>query len=146
MMRMKLLIGAAAVAAVLGGVAAQVVAETPRSGAMKEMGKNMKAIKELISGNGSAADAGAPAQKIAEIAAKIPDLFPQGSDAPDDGAKAEIWQNWDDFAAKAKSLQAEATMLASAAGGGDLATVGAQFEKVGGTCGACHKQYREKTN
>jgi cytochrome c556 len=146
MMRTKMLIGAAAIAVVLGGIAAQVTAESAREGAMKEMGKNMKAIKELISSNGNAADAAAPAQKIAEIAAKIPDLFPQGSDTPDDGAKAEIWQNWDDFVAKAKSLQDEATMLSSAAGGGDLATVGAQFEKVGGACGACHKQYREKTN
>lgn len=146
MMRKKLMIGTAAVAVVLGGIVAQVAAESPREDAMKEMGKNMKVIKELISANGNAADAAAPAQKIAEIAAKIPDLFPQGSDTPDDAAKAEIWQNWDDFVAKAKSLQDEATMLASAAGGGDMATVGAQFEKVGGTCGACHKDYREKTN
>lgn len=144
MMRVKLLIGAAAIAVVLGGAVAQVAASLPRNDAMKEMGKNMKAIKDIVTAGGPAADVSAPAQKIAEIAAKIPELFPEGSDAADDEAKAEIWQHWDDFTAKAKALQDEATLLASAAGGGDIATVGAQFEKVGGTCGACHKEYRQK--
>jgi cytochrome c556 len=146
MNRVKLLIGAAAMVAALGGVVASVAAETPRQDAMKELGKNMKAIKDLIGAGGPAGDAAAPAQKIAEIAAKIPSLFPEGSDAADDEAKATIWQNWDDFTAKAKALEDAATMLASAAGGGDIATVGAQFDKVGGTCGACHKEYREKKN
>lgn len=144
MMRVKLLIGAVAIAAVLGGAVAHVAAALPRNDAMKEMGKNMKAIKDIVTAGGPAADVSVPAQKIAEIAAKIPDLFPQGSDAADDEAKADIWQNWDDFTTKAKGLQNEAGMLASAAGGGDIATVGAQFEKVGGACGACHKVYREK--
>jgi cytochrome c556 len=146
MTRVKLLIGAAVFAVALGGIVAQVTAEIPREDAMKEMGKNMKAIKEIVTAGGPAADVAPHAQKIAEIAAKIPDLFPQGSDTADDEAKAEIWQHWDDFTAKAKALQDEATMLASAAGGGDIATVGAQFEKVGGSCGACHKEYREKSN
>jgi cytochrome c556 len=144
MLRMKLLVGAAAAIMVLGGAVAQVAAETPRQDAMKELGKSMKAIKEIIGAGGPAADVAAPAQKIAEIAAKIPDLFPEGSDTPDDEAKAEIWQNWNDFTAKAKALQDEATLLASAAGGGDIATVGAQFDKVGGTCGGCHKAFRQK--
>ncbi|WP_374383542.1 cytochrome c [Dongia sp.] len=145
MKHVKSMLGVAAVLFALGG-AAQVAAESPREDAMKEMGKSMKAIKDLISAGGPAADATDPAKKIAEIAAKIPDLFPQGSDTPDDEAKADIWQNWDDFTAKGKSLQDEANLLVSAAGGGDIATVGAQFEKVGGACGACHKAYREKTN
>lgn len=146
MNRLKVLLGAAAIVVAMGGIVATVAAETPRQDAMKEMGKNMKAIKGIIEAGGPAADVTAPAQKIAEIAAKIPDLFPKGSDAADDEASAKIWENWDDFVAHAKSLGDQATLLASAAGGGDIATVGAQFEKVGGTCGACHKAYREKAN
>lgn len=144
MTRTKLLIGAAAIAAVLAGVTAQVTAESPRADAMKELGKNMKAIKGVIDAGGPAADVTAPAQKIAEIAAKIPDLFPKGSDTEDDESKAEIWTKWDAFTTHAKDLESAATMLASAGGGGDMATVGAQFEKVGGTCGACHKEFRQK--
>lgn len=133
-----------ALAATAGiGIAADDAGEA-RSQAMKTMGGSMKAIKDTIGAGGPAADIVAPAQKIAEIAATIPSLFPEGSDAPDDEAKAEIWQNWDDFSAKAKALGDEATLLASAAQGGDMATVGAQFDKVGGSCGACHKAYRAK--
>lgn len=146
MKRIKFMVGAAAVALALGSAAIQVSAETPREDAMKAMGKSMKAIKEIIGAGGPAADVAEPATKIAEIAGKIAELFPEGSDTPDDGAKAEIWQNWDDFQVKAKALQDEANMLVSAAGGGDIATVGAQFDKVGGTCGGCHKAYREETN
>ena len=146
MTRLKLLFAAAAIVLAMGGVVATVAAETPREDAMKEMGKNMKAIKGIIDAGGPAADVAAPAQKIAEIAAKIPDLFPTGSDAADDEASTKIWESWDDFTAKAKSLGDEATLLASAGGGGDMATVGAQFEKVGGACGTCHKAFREKKN
>nr|WP_298684772.1 cytochrome c [uncultured Dongia sp.] len=146
MTRLKLLFGAAAIVLAMGGVVATVAAETPRQDAMKEIGKNMKAIKGVIDAGGPAADVVAPAQKIAEIAAKIPDLFPAGSDTADDEASAKIWESWDEFTAKAKSLGDEATLLASAGGGGDMATVGAQFEKVGGACGSCHKAFREKKN
>ena len=143
MNRLKFLCVAAALVLVFSGVAATVQAGMSRQDTMKEIGKNMKAIKGIIGVGGPAADAAAPAQKIAELAAMIPSLFPEGSDTPDDSAKAEIWQNWDDFTAKAKALEEAATMLVSAAGGGDIATVGAQFEKVGGACGSCHKAYRE---
>lgn len=146
MTRLKLLLGAAAVVLALGGVAASVQAESPREDAMKEMGKNMKAIKGVIDAGGPAADIVTPAQTIAGIAAKIPSLFPEGSDTEDDEAKADIWTHWDAFTAHAKDLETSATMLASAASGGDMATVGAQFEKVGGNCGACHKEFREKKN
>ena len=114
-----------------------------RRDAMKGNGAAMKAIKAVVEANGPAADVGAQAQKIADTAAKIPDLFPQGSDqGGETAAKIEIWQNWDDFKSKAGDLKMQADMLVSAAQGGDLATVRAQFEKVGGACGACHKAYK----
>ncbi|TDQ81440.1 cytochrome c556 [Dongia mobilis] len=112
-----------------------------REQAMKGMGAQMKTIKDLVGSGGPAGDVVAPAQKIAEIAATIPGLFPEGSGG--DEVRPEIWQNWNDFVAKAQALGNEATMLAAAAEGGDMATVGAQFEKVGGACSACHKAYRE---
>lgn len=143
-MRFKLLASVVAITGILGGVAAQVAAESPREEAMKKMGKSIKVIKGVIDAGGPAADIVSPAQKIAEIAAKIPEVFPKDSDTEDDEARAEIWTKWDVFTAHAKDLETAATMLASAANGGDMATVGAQFEKVGGACGACHKEFREK--
>lgn len=148
MMQINKLMAIGLVAASLFGTAGLVAAEENphemREKAMKAMGGSMKAIKDIVGADGPAADIVAPAQKIAEIAATIPTLFPEGSDLEDDEASPEIWTHWDDFTAKAKSLESEAGMLAAAAGGGDMATVGAQFEKVGGACGTCHKAYRIK--
>ena len=115
-----------------------------RQAAMKENGEALKAIDAIIKANGNAADVVAPATKIAETAAKIPDLFPAGSDQGDTGANKEIWQNFDDFKAKASNLENQAKMLAAAGQAGDLATVRAQFDKVVGACGDCHKPYRHK--
>lgn len=135
---------ALAVAASATFVSADDAVHEGREKAMKSMGGSMKAIKDLIGAGGPAADVVAPAQNIATVAATLPSHFPQGSDTDDDEASAKIWENWEDFAAHAKTLETEATMLASAAQGGDMATIGAQFEKVGGACGSCHKAYREK--
>lgn len=148
MRQINKLMAAGLIAAVLCGAAGIVTAQSDaheaRETAMKTMGGSMKAIKDTVGANGPAADVVTPAKKIAEIAATIPTLFPEGSDAEDDEASPEIWANWDDFTAKAKALETEAGMLASAAEGGDMATVSAQFEKVGATCGSCHKAYRVK--
>jgi cytochrome c556 len=145
-LRNVLLAGAAAalVACVAGMTIASAGVGEDRSKAMKEMGGSMKVVKLAIAAGGPAADIEAAAKKIAEISTMIPSLFPEGSDTEDDSALPDIWTNWDDFTAKAKSLGDEAGLLASAAAGGDMATVGAQFDKVGGACGACHKSYRAK--
>ena len=136
----------AAAVLTVGGVtawAADNVIETRQAG-MKEMGKSLKAIKGIIDANGNAADVVAPANKIADVAGAIPTLFPKGSDQGKTGALPAIWENWDKFAKDAENLKNEATMLASAGGSGDLATVRAQFEKTAKMCGACHKDFRKK--
>ena len=117
-----------------------------RQADMKEMGKSLKAIKGIIDSGGNAADVAAPANKIVEVAGLIPSLFPKGSDQGDTHAQPAIWENWDAFTKHADSLKTEATMLASAAPSGDLATVRAQFDKTAKECGACHKDFRKKDN
>jgi cytochrome c556 len=115
-----------------------------RQGHMKEMGKSLKAIKGIIDANGSAADVVAPANKIVEVAGLIPSLFPKGSDQGKTAALPGIWEKWDEFTKHADDLKTEATMLASAAQSGDLATVRAQFDKTAKMCGACHKEFKKK--
>jgi len=104
----------------------------------------MKAINGILEANGSAAEVAAEATKINAKAMEIATLFPAGSDQGDTKAKPEIWQNPDDFSTKLKALQDESAMLVTAAGGGDMAAVKAQYEKLGGTCGGCHKVYKNK--
>ncbi len=111
---------------------------------MKSQGAAMKAINGVLEANGPVADIAVHAAKLDETSKKIPDLFPAGSDQGDTKAKAEIWQTPDDFAAKAKDMQDQAAMLVTAVAGGDMAAVKAQYDKVGGACGGCHKVYKAK--
>ena len=146
-------LGAIALATAIGFAAIATWAADPiteRRDAMKGNGAAMKAINETLEKGGSAADLAPHAAKINDTAMKLASLFPAGSDQPqgkDPGqtmAKPDIWQNPDDFAAKVKAFQEEAAMFQTAVAGGDLGVIKAEFEKLGGACGDCHKSYRAK--
>jgi cytochrome c556 len=120
-----------------------------RQAAMKANGQALKAIDRIIRADGNPADVIAPANQIADSAAHLPSLFPTGSGPAKNPGKTEaagaIWQQFDDFSAKAANLQDQARMLAAAAQSGDLAIVRAQFDKVVQGCGDCHKSYRHRS-
>lgn len=142
---------------VAGALVLPVLAATPaetvklRQDTMKQLGGHMKAIKAFATaGEGSSEDVAKRAGEIGEIAAKIPSLFPEGTGMdevkdPKNGAKPEIWLEWDKFTAAAEGLGAQSKALAAAADGGDQAAVMAAFESLGKEgCGSCHKPYRVK--
>lgn len=148
-------LGAITVATAIGFAAIATLVQaadsiTVRREAMKSNGEAAKAINEILKNGGSAADIAPHAAKINEVAMKVATLFPAGSDQPqgkDPGhtmAKPEIWQDPADFAEKAKAFQDEAAMFNTAVAGGDMGVIKAEFEKLGGTCGGCHKVYRAK--
>lgn len=148
-------LGAVAIATAIGfaTIATLVQAADPiteRREAMKSNGAAMKAINETLEKGGAAADLAPHAAKISDTAMKLASLFPAGTDQPQGKepgqtlAKPEIWQNPDDFAAKVKAFQDEAAMFQTAVAGGDMAVIKAEFEKLGGACGGCHKPYRGK--
>jgi cytochrome c556 len=148
-------LGAVALATAIGfaTVATLVQAADPiteRRQLMKGNGAAMKAINEVLKNGGAAADLEKHASQLNDTAMKISTLFPAGTDQPqgkDPGqtmAKPEIWQNSDDFAAEVKKFQEESAMFKTAVAGGDMGVIMAEFEKLGGTCGDCHKQFRAK--
>ncbi len=111
-----------------------------RGQAMKTMGGGLKGLGEAVAA-GNAVDAQKIALQISAIAAQIPGMFEGGSAAH--RAKAEIWTNWDDFVAKAGSLQAAADVVAANASAGVLGSdPKAVVGSIGATCGTCHKAYR----
>ena len=59
-------------------------------------------------------------------------------------AKADIWTDWDTFAAAAKRLEEESAKMIEVAVGGDMAAIGAQLGALGSACGGCHNKFREK--
>ncbi len=69
--------------------------------------------------------------------------FIEGSDKGKTDAKSDIWSHMDDFKKKMETFQVEAKSLAEVAKGGDMAAIKPQFGKVGESCKACHKEYKE---
>lgn len=70
--------------------------------------------------------------------------FGPGSDKGMTRAKPEIWENTDDFLAKYADLQSAADALLEAAQSGDRAAIGGAIKDTGGTCKACHDEYKSK--
>lgn len=152
----KFMVPALAIA-VAGAAVVPVLAATPaetvklRQETMKQLGGHMKAIKAFATaGEGSAEDVARRAGEIGEIAAKMPELFPEGTGMdevkdPKNGARPEIWLDWDNFLKAAKALEDQSKALGVAADGGDSAAITAAFKSLGKNgCGGCHKPYRIK--
>jgi cytochrome c556 len=70
--------------------------------------------------------------------------FAPGSDKGKTRAKPAIWENSDDFAQKLANFRSEAAALAVAASSGDKAAKIEQFKQTGGTCKACHDNYKSR--
>jgi cytochrome c556 len=108
---------------------------------MTDMGKRLLASSKRLRANKDLENVTSDAHAIHELASKVPTLFPPGSTQDPTAAKPAIWQDWDDFTAKAKNLEKESEKLMNtSAKDGDA--LRAQFRAVGFACDACHKKYR----
>ncbi|WP_159981839.1 MULTISPECIES: cytochrome c [unclassified Novosphingobium] len=112
----------------------------------KKMGGAMKVLKDQVSsGTIDKPAAVAAAKTLAATGRAQVGLFPNGSGASS-GVKTDalpaIWTNRAVFDGQMKAFIAQADKMVVAANTGDAAAVGAQFKAVGGTCAACHKQFR----
>lgn len=58
-------------------------------------------------------------------------------------AKGDIWENWDDYAARMDAYAADTAALAEVAKTGDMALFTPAFQKAVGHCKACHDKYRD---
>lgn len=112
-----------------------------RQAAMKNNSADVKAIKAAVESK-DYATIETKAKDIMGTAEKIPSLFPKGSTKGKTKAKAEIWENNDDFVKHAKTLGKSAGELAAAAKAKNDAEVGVKLKAVGDTCSSCHKQFR----
>ncbi|ROR35194.1 c-type cytochrome [Inmirania thermothiophila] len=147
-MRGKRWLALAAAAALAGGAA---LAADPqdqidyRQAGMKALGGHMASMAAVVRGKVEhTAHLKVHARALAETATLLLDLFPEGSDLGETNAKPEIWDNWDDFKAKAETLQRESAELARLAEAGDLTAFKQQFGKVGKACKGCHDDYRKE--
>lgn len=121
-----------------------------RQGYFKMLSLNMAALSDMAKGNTAYDEAAASlAASNVELLSRypLPSLFIAGSsadDTKDTAAKADIWSNFDDFNQKFAALAEAATGAGEAVKGGQ-ANIGPVIQKIGGTCKACHDNYREKS-
>lgn len=102
------------------------------------MGAMVKGDKEF-----NAEEFAKNAEAVATLSKFPMNGFIAGSDMGETEAKDNIWSNMDDFKKKMETFQIEAASLAEIAKGGDMAGIKPQFGKVGESCKACHKEYKE---
>ena len=118
------------------------------------------ARRALMKANGDEAKAGAAMAKgeapfdlakarkmfstFEDAAAKAPSLFPDNSKTGGDtAAKAEIWENIDDFKARLVKLGTDSKAALESVT--DLETFKAAFGNIGkNDCAGCHEKYRVK--
>ncbi|MFV0644392.1 MAG: c-type cytochrome [Sphingomonadaceae bacterium] len=113
----------------------------------EELGDNFKILNRQSKSD--APDMAAVQQASAIVATKsaeLPGLFAPGT-GPEAGkteAKANIWQDKDDYMSKAQDFNNAANALNTVAMAGDAAGFKEAFKNTGGTCKACHDTYREE--
>ncbi len=119
-----------------------------RQSQLKKYGKAAKTISDQLKANepDMAAIQVATASLVTE-SVTMETWFPEGSgpaSGVDTDALPTIWEMPDDFAKKMSNFRTAAIALnETAAGGGDVEAIKAAFGETGGTCKACHKQYRK---
>ena len=108
---------------------------------MTDMGKRLLAISKRLRANKELDRIAPDAHAIKEASGKITAEFPSGSTQFPTAARPVVWQQWDDFAEKAKKLQTEAEKL-SATSPSDGDALRKQFRAVAYACNGCHETYR----
>lgn len=118
-----------------------------RQGQFRIMAINLGILGDMAQGkteyDAEAAQAAADTL-VAVSTINQPPLWPQGSSEMDmDGtrAKAEIWDNMDDFASKWAGFGEAASAMQQVAATGQEA-IGPAMGGLGGACKACHDTYR----
>jgi cytochrome c556 len=112
---------------------------------MESVGKATKALKrELDKGSPDLGAVRASAAQMASLAQRSSGWFPAGTgpNVGKTGAKPEIWQNPQDFAAKLAAFQKAASAFNATAKGNDVGAIKARFGDLGKSCKACHDKYR----
>jgi cytochrome c556 len=134
------------------GAAAAVDEDSPayrafeyRHGLMHVIGPKAATLRGMAKGDIPPDDARfrKAASDLAALSTMLLEGFPEGSGGVT-GSRAlpDIWNNWDDFQAKARDFETAAAALADAALTGGFAGGQGSVQAVADACGGCHRTYR----
>lgn len=104
-------------------------------------GQSSKALGNMVKGKATYDAAAALAAKdtLIEVSGSLAILFETKSADPVSEALPAIWDNYDDFTAKAEAMQAAATALDVSS----VEAIGLGLRDLAQTCRGCHRAYRE---
>jgi cytochrome c556 len=114
---------------------------------METIGKTNKLLfRELQGSSPNMATVRAGAATIATLSSKSSTWFPHGTgpELGKTGAKPEIWQQPQDFAAKLRNFRVAGQAFNAATRTGDLDATKRRYRELLGTCKACHDSYRSE--
>ena len=130
------------------------VPEPPEDGAVEAVVDHRQGAMSVASGSMSAVGAvvldGAPFEGSLELYAgaleavttDMVDLFPEGSDHAESDALPAVWEDRATFEDRAQDAADAASRLMEAVEEGDQAAMAEAFAGLGGTCSACHEDFR----
>ena len=149
---MKTVLFAVAVVGVLVGGSAQAQFAKPedavkyRQSAMALIGNHMGRINGQLKSEKPNTQVIQSSAALVETLSKLPfEAFVAGTESvANTKAKPELFKDTAKVKELAEKMQAEVAKLSTAATGGDVKAVRAQFGEVGQVCKACHDDYRAK--
>lgn len=116
-----------------------------RKNYMTAIGGHVGAIFQLLKGEYSAdGHMKMHADAVAAMVYDLEKMFPEGTLVGRTHALPEIWENWDDFVAKADEAEKAADEFQVAVAGGDAGAIGKAAKALGGSCKGCHDDYKER--
>ena len=102
---------------------------------------HMKANTAILSGRVHHEDLGTQTASLADLAKKLPNIFPEGSDVGKSEALPEIWEDPEGFAdAVSRFIEASDALHQTVENEGDFRRA---VMNVGRTCDSCHDDFRE---
>jgi len=108
---------------------------------------NVIGMKAAIDGSGDVKGFKDAAKALSAWGHVIPGMFPDGTQTGHDTkAKAEIWSDRAGFEKASENFWVQADKLAVLAEANDKAGFAAQYTATTQACGACHRNYRVRTN
>ncbi|WP_379551190.1 c-type cytochrome [Qipengyuania sp. DGS5-3] len=159
--RVSIATGALAILAACGGDVAETdegaAAASDEPAIIGERQSNFEGIGDAFKVIRGQLEGGAPdfaaiegaATDINERAQRITEHFPADTsvdDGYDTEALATIWEKPAEFEKAAQDLVDASAEMITIAAGGDVAAVGEQVKAMGGTCKACHDEFRLDTD
>jgi cytochrome c556 len=110
----------------------------------KRVGELTKSVDEGLKGGATAAALLDQIKEIDERAHLIKGYFPEGTQNGDTKAKPDVWSNRAGFDAAADHYVAAFDNLFKLAKTGDTAGLNGNWEAAKGTCGACHRDFKNR--